>query len=113
MLEIFSLSLQKNRRNISLPPEAIPAPPAPAMARPTIKVVLDLATAHIKLPISKIPTETRKAVFNGKYRYAFPHVDWNEATVRKKADPYHPTLSIDLNSSVIRGMAVATIVCFC
>jgi hypothetical protein len=55
--------------------------------------------------------DTRKAVFSGKYLYALPHVDWNEATVRKKAEPYHPTLSRDLNSSVIRGIAVATMVC--
>lgn len=30
----------------------------------------------------------RKAVFNGKYLYAFPQVDWNAATVKKNADPY-------------------------
>jgi hypothetical protein len=43
-------------------PEAIPAPPAPAMARPTIKVVEFLATAHIKLPTSKMAIAVRKVV---------------------------------------------------
>jgi hypothetical protein len=38
-------------------------------------------------------------------------VDWKAPTVMKKAAPYHPTLSRPLNSSVILGIAVATIVC--
>ena len=38
------------------------------------------------------------------------HVDWNAAMVMKKAEPYHETSSRLLNSVVILGMAVATIV---
>lgn len=37
-------------------------------------------------------------------------VDWKAPTVMKKAAPYHPTLSRPLNSSVILGIAVATMV---
>jgi len=54
--------------------------------------------------------EIRNVIFKGKYLYALPHVDWKDAIVRKKADPYHPTRSKPSNSSVILGMAVATIV---
>jgi hypothetical protein len=43
-------------------PEAMPAPPAPAIARPTIKVVEFLATAHMRLPTSKIAMAVRKVV---------------------------------------------------
>jgi hypothetical protein len=38
------------------------------------------------------------------------HVDWKAPTVMKKAAPYQPALSRPLNSSVILGMAVATMV---
>jgi hypothetical protein len=38
------------------------------------------------------------------------HVDCRPPTVMKKAAPYQPTLSRPLNSSVILGIAVATIV---
>jgi hypothetical protein len=91
-------------------PLAIPAPPAPAMARPTIKVVEFLATAHTRLPISKIIMLIKNELLSGKYLYALPQVDWNEAIVRKKAEPYQPTWSREWNWSVIRGIAVATIV---
>jgi hypothetical protein len=46
---------------ITRAPEKIPATPIPAIARPTIKTVLEGATAQIKLPISKIRTATKKA----------------------------------------------------
>ena len=46
-----------------------------------------------------------------KYLKSLPQDDVNEATVRKKADPYHPIWETLLNSSVIFGMAVATMVC--
>jgi hypothetical protein len=41
---------------ITKAPEKIPATPIPAMARPTIRTVLDGATAQIRDPISKIRT---------------------------------------------------------
>ena len=56
-------------------PEAMPAPPAPATARPTMSVVELLATAHIKLPSSKIKMLRRKVGLSGKYFSALPHVD--------------------------------------
>lgn len=52
----------------------------------------------------------RKVIFNGKYLNALPHVDWKEPRVRKNADPYYPTRSRPWNSSVILGIAVATMV---
>ena len=91
-------------------PLAIPAAPAPEIARPTIRVVLFFATAHINDPTSKTKIDSRNVPFNGKYLYPFPQVDWKEATVKKNAEPYHPTWSRELNSSVIRGIAVATMV---
>jgi len=39
----------------------------PAIARPTIKVVLFCATAQIRLPSSKIKIEMRKVGLSGKY----------------------------------------------
>ena len=54
--------------------------------------------------------DSRKTHFRLQYLYALPQVDWNAATVRKKADPYQPTSERELNSSVILGMAVATMV---
>lgn len=109
----------------------MPAPPTPVIARPTIRVMLFWATPEtsvsdgsqnqaresvcysplVKLPISKRKTEVKNDGFREKYLYTFPHDVWKAATVKKKADPYHPTWSRLLNSSVIRGMAVATIVC--
>ena len=49
-------------------------------------------------------------IFRGKYLYPLPQVDWKAPTVKKNADPYQPTRSKPLNSSVIFGIAVATIV---
>lgn len=80
------------------------------MARPTMSVVEFLATAQIREPSSKMRIVTRKVVFRGKYLYAFPQVAWKAATVKKNAEPYQPTWSREWNSSVMRGMAVATIV---
>lgn len=56
-----------------------------------MSVVLLFATAQIKDPISNQKIDTKKVVLSGKYLYAFPHVAWNEATVKKKAEPYQPT----------------------
>jgi hypothetical protein len=69
-------------------PEATPAPPDPATARPTIRVVEFFDTPQIKLPTSNTNTLTRNPVFRGKYLYTLPQVDWKDATVRKKALPY-------------------------
>lgn len=48
---------------------------------------------QMRLPTSKINMDIKKDIFRGKYLYTFPHVDWNEAKVRKKAEPYQPTTS--------------------
>ena len=91
-------------------PDETPEAPDPAMARPTISAVLLGASAMIKLPSSKMKSERRKVALSGKYLNALPHVDWKEAKVRKKAEPYQPTWSTLLKSSVMRGMAVAMMV---
>jgi hypothetical protein len=54
--------------------------------------------------------DTMNDIFNGKYLYAFPHAAWKLPNVIKKADPYQPSSSIPPKSSVIFGIAVATIV---
>jgi len=91
-------------------PEATPAPPSPAIARPTIRAVEFGATPQSRLPTSNTKRDIKKVILSGKYLYALPHVDWNAAKVRKKAEPYHAIKSIPLKSSVIAGMAVPTIV---
>jgi hypothetical protein len=50
-------------------PLAIPAPPIPAMARPTINVVELLATAQMREPISKMKMLVKNEIFSGKYLY--------------------------------------------
>jgi hypothetical protein len=69
----------------------MPAPPIPATALPTMRVVLFLATAQIKELILKMNIAPKKVLLRGKYLYPLPHVDWNEVKVRKKALIYHPT----------------------
>ncbi len=54
--------------------------------------------------------EIKNVILREKYLYAFPQVDWKAPTVKKNADPYQPTRSRPWNSSVILGMAVATMV---
>jgi hypothetical protein len=92
------------------PPVARPAHPMPAIARPTINVTELGATAHIRLPNSKMKSDRRKVHFKSKNLYAFPHADWKLPLVMKNADPYQLTWLMDPNSSVIFGIAVATIV---
>ena len=80
------------------------------LTRPTISAVLLGATPQIKLPSSKTKIANRNVHLIGKYFKALPQVLWKAAVVRKKAEPYQPTSFSEWNSSVIRGMAVATIV---
>lgn len=48
-------------------PDAIPAPPSPAMARPTMSAVELGATPQIRDPSSKMKMAIKKVVFSGKY----------------------------------------------
>ena len=66
---------------------------------------------QIKLPISKTKMVNKKVLFRGRNLKAFPQVDWKAALVRRNTEPYQPIKSRLWNSSVILGMAVATIVC--
>ena len=91
-------------------PEPMPAAPTPAMARPTMSMLLLVATPQMRDPSSKMKMDIRKLVLSGKYLYAFPQTDWNPPMVMKKAELYQETSSRPLNSLVIFGMAVATMV---
>lgn len=93
-----------------VPPVAIPAPPTPEMARPTIRAMGFGATPQIRLPSSNRKSVTRKVNFKGKYLYALPQDDWKPPRHIKYADPYHETSESPWNSSVIFGMAVPTMV---
>lgn len=64
-------------------PGAIPAPPMPEIARPTMRVVEFGATALIKLPNSKMKIETKKLALRGKNLYTLPHCDWKAPSVKK------------------------------
>ena len=65
----------------------------------------------MRLPNSKMNTAKRYVHFRVKYLNSLPQDEVNEATVRKKADPYQPIWDTLWKSSVIFGMAVATMVC--
>jgi hypothetical protein len=69
------------------------------------------ARAQIKLPISKMTIEAMKVPRREKYWYNFPQTDWVAARVRKNAEPYQPTSARELNSDVIRGIAVDMMLC--
>lgn len=45
---------------------------------------------QMRLPSSKMKTAMRYVHFREKYLKSLPQGDVNEATVRKKAEPYHP-----------------------
>jgi len=42
--------------------------------------------------------------------YALPKEDWKPPLTMRNAEPYHETLSRPMNSSVILGIAIATMV---
>lgn len=88
----------------------MPAPPMPAMARPMMRMKDVGAAPHRRLPTSNTMMEDKKVVLRGKYLYALPQVDWKPAVVMKNAELYQETSAMPWNSSVIFGIAVATIV---
>lgn len=114
---IISQQDQRAAKFNTYAPDEIPAPPAPATARPTIKVVEFCDTAQMRLPTSKTNMLAKKVILRSKYLYAsrtnqchrdtcegrygkslpLPQVDWKAARVRKKADPYQPTSSREWN----------------
>ena len=65
-----------------------PAPPVPAIARPTINVALFGATAHMRLPSSKMKRNRRYDHFRWKYLNALPQVVWKAANVKNVAELY-------------------------
>jgi hypothetical protein len=99
------------RATMVVPPVAIPAPPAPVMARPMINAVGLGARPQMRLPSSNIATVSMKVDFVGKYVQTFPQNGLKAPRVRKYTAPYHETCSRPRSSSVILGTAVLTIVC--
>ena len=91
-------------------PAKIPAEPIPAMARPTIRAVEFGDAPQMREPISKIMIEVKYDHLRLKNVNNLPQSNWNEQDVRKYAEPYHPTCSIEWNCWVILGMAVEIIV---
>jgi hypothetical protein len=71
----------------------MPAPPTPASARPKINAVELGATPQMRLPTSKINTDSKKVYFRSQNLNALPQVDWKAARVRKKAEPIHAVKS--------------------
>lgn len=65
---------------------------------------------QMRLPNSKMAMLVRYTAFTGKYLKAFPQTPWPAATVRKRAEAYHPTSFRLWNSSVIIGIAVEMMV---
>lgn len=92
------------------PPVPMPAVPTPAIARPTMSASEFGATPQMRLPSSKTTMAVKKVHFRSKYLYALPQEAWKLPDVRKKAEPYQAALSRPWNSSVILGIAVATMV---
>lgn len=86
----------------------IPAPPTPAMARPTISTVEEDAVAQTIEPASKMAIVARYTYFMSSSANNLPIGSWNEHMVSRYADPYQPTSFTELNSDVIAGVAIAT-----
>lgn len=98
------------KATIMYAPVPMPAHPIPAIARPIMRASELGAAPHSRLPSSNRPIEPRNVHLRGKYLYALPHDAWKLPEVKKKAEPYHEAMSSRWNSSVILGIAVATIV---
>lgn len=64
----------------------------------------------MRLPNSKMKTARRYAHLRVKYLKTLPQGEVNDATVKKKAEPYQPIWLTEWKSSVILGIAVATMV---
>ena len=71
------------KARMTVPPMEMPAPPNPAMARPTMRAVELGATPQMRLPISKMVTLMRKVSLRGKYLNALPNADWKPPKQRK------------------------------
>lgn len=109
-------------------PANTPAHPTPAIALPTIKTSELGATPHTRLPSSKRDSAVINDQRTSKCANTRPYVGWKAHAVsrywknsqRRKnephrgselaADPYQPASSGDLNSLVMCGIALATIV---
>jgi hypothetical protein len=74
-------------------PLVIPAPPTLVRVRPKISSVENGRTPQIRLPSSKMKTDSRKLYLMSQNSEALPQVDWKAEMVRKKADPIQDTKS--------------------
>ena len=67
------------------------------MARPTMRAAELGAAPQMALPISKMTRAVKYTHLMLKKVYSFPKKSWNAQVVRRYAEPYQPTWSIDLN----------------
>lgn len=114
-----------------VPPEKMPAPPRPVMARPRMNNNEDGATVQRTDPRAKMTNEVVKMVLIGKIVYSCPNTKMVETKARMLGSdgqpicfhvsilgwscpatyydiPYHPTSPIAWNSSLMTGASVAT-----
>jgi hypothetical protein len=95
---------------MTMAPAETPADPAPAMVRPRMKAIELGAAPQRAEPISKSAMAKRKTVLVGKNENSRPKRSCVAQPARTYALPYQPMSSIEWNSSVIFGIAVAMII---
>lgn len=98
---------------IVMPPENRPAPPAPAMARPTISIGLFLAVAQTMLPTSNMANATTNVHLTSKYVYVLPKEGCREVVHSRYADfvsfvilavSQKSTITYSVPSDIIQGV---------
>ncbi|RII14402.1 hypothetical protein CUC08_Gglean003981 [Alternaria sp. MG1] len=90
---------------IKIAPVKIPLLPRPAIARPTMSMLLLRAAPQTILPNSKRKMPDRKTGFVGKKVYILPYSRMKPAAVSMYALPYHPMSPMLSNSFVMAGIA--------
>ena len=86
-------------------PVRTPALPNPATARPMMRVRELCATPHMSDPIMKRNMDSKNDHLTEKSKKTRPNTGWNAHAVRRYAEPYQPMSGVDLNSSVMYGIA--------
>lgn len=90
-------------------PVRIPALPSPAIDRPIMRVMELGAIPQIKDPTKNIPRDMRYDHFILKSMKMRPYNGWNADAVRRYEEPYHPMSSGELNSLVMKGIALNSV----
>ncbi len=84
----------------------MPPDPRPAMALPRMKAIEVGAAPQRAEPASKTMIDAKKVALMLKKAYSFPNTSWKAQLVSRYAVAYQPISSVELNSSVICGIAV-------